>query len=77
MLDMTPHTLNKLFAQLGLPATDEDIDRFLLQHKIEHDCPLVAAEFWTVGQVAFLQEALQNDSDWVVLVDQLDTRLRY
>ncbi len=76
-MDLSAHTLNTLFAQLGLPATDEDIERFLLQHNIEHDCQLVDAEFWTAGQVAFLQEALQNDSDWVELVDQLDALLRH
>jgi len=68
--------MNTLFAQLGLPTTDEDIELFISQHKIEHDCELVAAEFWTAGQVAFLQEALQDDSDWVELVDHLDVLLR-
>ena len=75
-MDLSTHTLNTLFAQLGLPATDEDIEQFILQHKIEHDCQLVDAEFWTASQMAFLQEALQDDSDWVELVDQLDTLLR-
>ena len=76
-MDLSSHTLNTLFAQLGLPASDEEIDQFIEQHKIKHDCPLVAAEFWTVGQVAFLQEALQDDSDWAELVDQLDALLRH
>ncbi len=75
-MDLSARTLNTLFAQLGLAATDEDIDRFIEQHRIEPDRALVAAEFWTVAQVAFLQEALLDDADWVVLVDQLDTRLR-
>lgn len=76
-MDLSTHTLNTLFAQLGLPASDEDIDQFILQHRIEDDCPLVAAKFWTEGQAAFLQEALQDDSDWVQLVDQLDALLRH
>lgn len=75
-MDLSSHTLNTLFAQLGLPTTDEDIELFIAQHKIEHDCHLVDAEFWTSGQAAFLQEALQEDSDWVELVDQLDVLLR-
>ncbi|MCH7672542.1 MAG: DUF2789 domain-containing protein [Proteobacteria bacterium] len=75
-MDLSARTLNTLFAQLGLGASDEDIDRFIGQHRIEHDRELVAAEFWTVAQVAFLREALLDDADWVVLVDQLDTRLR-
>ena len=76
-MDLSSHTLNTLFAQLGLPASDEEIDQFIEQHEIKHDCLLVAAEFWTVGQVAFLQEALQDDSDWAELVDQLDALLRH
>ena len=75
-MDLLTHTQNALFAQLGLPATGEDIEQFILRHKIEHDCLLVDAEFWTASQVAFLQEALQDDSDWVELVDQLDVLLR-
>ncbi len=76
-MDLSNHTMNTLFAQLGLPATDEDIEQFILQHKLEHDCQLVAAKFWTVSQVGFFQEAFQDDSDWVGLVDQLDACLRY
>ena len=76
MLDLSSHTLNTLFSQLGLPASDEAIYQFIQEHKIEHNCKLISAEFWTVGQVSFLQESLQNDSDWTVLVDQLDVQLR-
>ena len=75
-MDLSTRSLNTLFAQLGLPASDEDIDQFILQHDIEPGCQLVAARFWTVAQVAFLQEALLDDADWVGLVDQLDARLR-
>lgn len=75
-MDLSTHTLNTLFAQLGLPASDDDIEQFVLQHKIESGCQLVDAEFWTVGQAAFLQECLQDDSDWAELADQLDAMLR-
>lgn len=37
---------------------------------------LSEATFWSVGQRAFLQESLVEDSDWSEVIDQLDTLLR-
>lgn len=76
-MDLSPHTLNTLFAQLGLPATDEDIESFFEANKLEHDDRLVDASFWSTGQRSFLEEALIDDSDWSELVDYLDARLRH
>ncbi len=75
-MDTTPHTLETLFVQLGLPADAASIDRFIHEHR-----PLAAgqsvaeAPFWTPAQAEFLREAIDEDSDWAELVDELDTRL--
>lgn len=71
------HTMSDLFAQLGLPDADEEISYFIHQHRpIPGSLPLDKAPFWNNGQSQFIQEALDDDSDWAELVDQLDTRLR-
>jgi hypothetical protein len=71
------HTLNNLFAQLGLPNTDDDIDTFIQIHApLPEDISLEEAEFWSNSQSQFIQEAISDDSDWVEVIDQLDVRLR-
>ena len=76
-MDTSPHTLATLFDQLGLPSWEEAIDRFVEEHSpIAADVPLKDAGFWSESQKAFLREALENDSDWAELVDQLDSMLR-
>lgn len=61
-----------LFAQLGLPNDPLSIQAFLTRHT-----PLAPdAAFWTPSQATFLLEALQQDSDWTELVDQLNHALR-
>lgn len=71
------HTMSDLFAQLGLPDTDEGINDFIHTHRpIPEDLTLEKAPFWNNGQSQFIHEALYADSDWSELVDQLDSRLR-
>ncbi len=71
------HTMSDLFAQLGLPDADGEIDNFIHQHRpIKGDLSLEKATFWNNAQSQFISEALSDDSDWAELVDQLDTRLR-
>jgi uncharacterized protein DUF2789 len=71
------HTMNDLFAQLGLSDVDSEIDNFIHQHRpIADDLSLEKAPFWNKGQSQFIHEALHEDSDWSELVDQLNTRLR-
>lgn len=71
------HNINMLFLQLGLPATDSDVNSFFSRHKLDRETRLVNAEFWTESQAAFLNEALEEDADWTEIVDQLDARLRH
>ena len=71
------HTMSELFAQLGLPDADKEIDNFIHTHSpVPEHLTLVEASFWNAGQSQFLHEAINEDSDWSELVDQLDSRLR-
>ncbi len=71
------HTMNDLFAQLGLPDTDNEIENFIHMHRpISANLSLEKAPFWNSGQAQFIHEALYEDSDWVELVEQLNSRLR-
>lgn len=71
------HTMSDLFAQLGLPDSDSEIDEFIHLHRpMADNLTLEAASFWNNGQSQFIHEALDDDSDWSELVDQLNSRLR-
>lgn len=65
-----------LFRQLGLPSDEAAIERFISQHQgICHQHTLVAAPLWTDNQRNFLQEAIDLDSDWAILADELTSLL--
>ena len=71
------HNMSDLFAQLGLPDGDQDIDKFIHLHRpLADSLSLEKAVFWNIGQSQFIHEALFDDSDWSELVDQLNSRLR-
>ena len=71
------HSMSDLFAQLGLPDADREIDSFIHMHRpLPDNLSLDKAAFWNEGQSQFIREAINEDSDWAELVDQLDTRLR-
>ncbi|MBQ0714006.1 DUF2789 family protein [Paraperlucidibaca wandonensis] len=71
------HHMSELFKQLGLPNTDAQIQEFLSAHRPLPAKRIIAdAEFWTDSQASFLREALAQDSDWSVIVDQLSQALR-
>ncbi len=72
------HTLHALFAELGLPSSDQDIDAFVRRHcNLDGDVRLDKAVFWSSEQADFLKKAILEESDWGDVVDQLDTRLRH
>ena len=71
------HTMNNLFAQLGLPSDAAAIDSFIVEHApLASGIELADAPFWTEAQANFLREEIHEDADWAEIVDQLDTRLR-
>jgi hypothetical protein len=75
-MDTFVHTLNTLFDQLGLPSSDPEIDQFIRDHrKLSAHVSLHSAPFWSPNQSRFIKEALDQDSDWAELVDDLNTRL--
>ena len=76
-MDQTAHRFHDLFAQLGLAQDAQHIGEFLAEHSpLAGNIALSDAPFWTSAQATFLQEALQQDSDWAELVDQLSEALR-
>lgn len=71
------HTLNNLFAQLGLPSDAEGISAFIESHRpIGRELAVSEAPFWTASQAKFLQQQILHDADWAMVVDELSTRLR-
>ena len=76
-MDTNSHTLKTLFAQLGLPTDDTDMQEFIDQHHpLDKSVELAQASWWNNAQRSFLQEAINSDSDWAITVDALDTLLR-
>lgn len=71
------HHMSELFKQLGLPNTDAQIQSFLATHRpLPAKCLLADANCWSDSQASFLREAVAQDSDWSVIVDQLSQALR-
>lgn len=72
------HNLNGLFAQLGLPNSDQYIADFIEQHKpVARHIKLSEFEFFNPSQQAFLRESLAQDADWAEVIDALDSMLRH
>lgn len=69
------HTINNLFAQLGLASDDASIAQFIQTHRAARDVALSEAAFWTPAQAAFLREEILNDADWAEVIDQLNAAL--
>ena len=70
------HSMQELFAQLGLPDDEASIDSFVQSHRpLPCEARLPEADFWSDAQRAFLKEKLKDDSDWAIVIDDLNTRL--
>ena len=74
----TPHNdMRALFAQLGEPNDEQSIRRFIDRHKFRsRDMGLYEADFWTDAQRRFLRDAICDDAEWAIVVDELDVALR-
>lgn len=70
-MDTSDHSLSTLFKQLGLPAGKADIEAFIRDHHLRVGQGLAQAPFWNESQAAFIGEALDDDSDWAEMVDEL------
>ncbi|MGZ8193652.1 MAG: DUF2789 domain-containing protein [Methylobacter sp.] len=76
-MDTSLHTMQSLFCQLGLADSDEQIQAFIETHRpLPPNIILYEANFWNQAQAEFLTEAVEEDSDWCELVDELDCLLR-
>jgi hypothetical protein len=76
-MDMTTHDMSSLFAQLGLPNADHEIEQFIQSHRLDEAVNIVDADFWTEGQRQFLRQSLRLDADWSPIVDDLNALLRH
>ncbi|WOG28547.1 DUF2789 family protein [Endozoicomonas sp. 8E] len=71
------HTMNDLFDQLGLPSSDQEINAFIEEHKqMPRRVKIEQADFFSDSQQAFIQQAYNEDADWVVVIEHLDALLR-
>ena len=76
-MDTSQHNLTTLFAQLGLPNKEQDIEVFIKNNKgIEDNTKLENAKFWNSSQAQFISQAFNEDADWSEIVDTLDAMLR-
>ncbi|NND92757.1 MAG: DUF2789 domain-containing protein [Granulosicoccus sp.] len=70
-------TLEHLMEQLGLDDSDDALQAFLATHgPLPATMKIADAPFWNDSQAAFLQEAIAEDAQWAMAVDQLDALLR-
>jgi hypothetical protein len=76
-MDTSNHTLQTLFAQLGLSNNDIAIDNFIQNNHLPREIPLESAAFWSAGQAQFIRESIAQDADWAEVVDHLDAMLRH
>ena len=76
-MDTSIHTMQTLFAQLGLSSSDTAIENFIYNNHLPRDIPLENAAFWSAGQAQFIHESIAEDADWAEVVDHLDAMLRH
>ena len=81
-LPMTTHTMitteanmTNLFLQLGLDASEEGIQAFILQNQLASEVKVTQASIWTDSQRQFLSETLTADAAWAIVVDELNEAL--
>lgn len=71
------HNLNTLFEQLGLPNDDANILAFIQAHKpLPPAIEVAHAPWWTATQSDFLREAIAENADWAIVIDQFSELLR-
>lgn len=75
MLGDTDYTTNDLFAQLGLPNSDSEIDAFIKANPLPDDVSLKDAPFLDEQQKMFICEEWKLDAVWSLVIDELNARL--
>jgi len=75
IMDTSLHTMPNLFQQLGLSNDEQAINDFVRSHQLPNNVLIQHAGFWSAAQTAFIEECLDDDSDWAEVVDQLNAQL--
>ena len=77
-MELPIHSLPTLFDQLGLGSTELAIEKFIDEHRPLHcNTELHKMDFWNSSQSTFLKQAIDDDANWALIVDQLDALLRF
>lgn len=77
-MDISKHNLGTLFEQLGMPSDQASIEDFIARHSpLPSEIAIQDAPFWSANQSHFLEEGLEEDSDWAEIIDELDAQLRH
>ncbi|WP_370229652.1 DUF2789 domain-containing protein [Marinobacter nauticus] len=77
-MDTSKHSLSTLFEQLGLPSGQAEVEHFIARHSpLPSEVAIQDAPFWSESQSHFLEEGLEDDSDWAEVIDELDALLRH
>jgi len=77
-MDTSKHNLSTLFEQLGLPSGAKDIEDFVARYSpLPSEVAIQDAPFWSESQSHFLEEGLEEDSDWAEVIDELDAQMRH
>ncbi len=67
--------MTHLFEQLGLDASESAIAEFIGSHQLDRDTFVSEAQYWTNAQRQFIEEKIQSDGEWAIVVDQLNESL--
>lgn len=77
-MDTSTHSMRTLFEQLGLPSGQKEIEGFITRYSpLSSEIAIQDAPFWSESQSQFLEEGLEEDSDWAEIIDELDALLRH
>ncbi|AKX44082.1 hypothetical protein AKN87_02400 [Thiopseudomonas alkaliphila] len=75
MNTVTEPRMTTLFSQLGLEDSPEGIKNFIATHQLPAEVKLTEAPYWSEAQRQLLKELLEEDSEWALVVDQLNEAL--
>jgi hypothetical protein len=77
-MDTSKHNLSTLFDQLGLASDEKSIEAFITRYSpVSREIALQDAPFWSESQSQFLEEGLEDDSDWAEIIDELNALMRH
>ncbi len=75
-MESITHDMSSLFQQLGLNSDPQDIESFIKSHSpLNKNTKLEHASFWSVSQAQLLHQLIKEDSDWAIVVEQLNNQM--